>query len=709
LHATSAEKLTLLFLKTFPSRHRRKPVNHDRRESRHLSKNVTVECDNGLPVLLRLTVAAYTGLHTGGQRLEGDKMRTSMQAMTLRQARLYFLEHGNCPPGAIDERLARSWRRSLTAGLTPTGRLETPDNLESRTLTQLRLKHQELLAHSRPVMEYLFDQVRYRQTLVILAGPCGTLIHTHGDPFFLNKTERVALACGASWGEDLRGTNAIGTALAELAPVEVHGAEHFLERNGFLTCAAAPIMSGTGQLLGILDISGEHSQGHPHSLGLVSTAARMIENRLLMASSRRAIRMHLHAHPEGIGTIAEGILVLSEDGWIVEANRRALALLNMSADRLGATPLDRLMDVRLDDLMSRYRRRPDQPVQVYLHDGRALFAQVHQDPSNFRTHSVSASRTTPADALSRLDTGDIRSRVAADKTRRVLDKPIPLLIQGESGVGKEWFARAAHDSGPRRNGPFVAVNCAALPEPLIESELFGYAPGAFTGARREGRLGLLREAHGGTLFLDEIGDMPLGLQARLLRVLQERQVVPLGGGRPVPVDFSLICASNRKLRDDAEKGRFRSDLYYRINGLTVELPPLRERTDFEALTEKLLAEIEPDRELHLAPAVLAAFSRHRWPGNLRQYASVLRTACAMLEPDEQTIEWQHFADDFLEELHQVAQYAPSARQQRPPQNLEELSRSAIQQALESNRGNISKAARMLGISRQTLYRKIDSK
>lgn len=185
----------------------------------------------------------------------------------------------------------------------------------------------------------------------------------------------------------------------------------------------------------------------------------------------------------------------------------------------------------------------------------------------------SAPARPPEDALAQLDTGDARWRTAAAKTRRILGKPIALLIQGESGVGKEWFARSAHQSGPRRNGPFIAINCAAMPESLIESELFGYSPGAFTGGRREGRLGLLREAHGGTLFLDEIGDMPLALQTRLLRVLQERQVVPLGSAQPVAVDFALICASNRKLREEAEQGRFRTDLYYRINGLAVELPP----------------------------------------------------------------------------------------------------------------------------------------
>lgn len=637
-------------------------------------------------------------------------MRSPSAAVALRQARQHLLEFGQCPDGLVDARLARSWQRSVQGGLLPTGRLGSPDNLERQALRQLRGQHQELLAHSRPVMEYLFEQVRGSQSVVVLASPCGTLVDTCGDAYFLGKAERVALTSGASWHETQRGTNAIGTALAEMAPLEVHGAEHFLERNGFLTCAAAPILSATGQLLGILDISSEHSRGNPHTLGLVTTAAHMIENRLLISGSQRHIRLHLHAQPEGIGTVAEGIALVSEDGWLVGGNRSALALLRLSAAQLGSASLEQLFNVRLEDLLARHHRRPDAPLSLRRHDGTALYAHVVPDRRTVRTQPATtlAIRSEPAaDALARLDTGDERWRNAAARTRRILAKPIPLLIQGESGVGKEWFARSAHESGPRQGGPFVAINCAAMPESLIEAELFGYSPGAFTGGRREGRPGLLRQAHGGTLFLDEIGDMPLALQTRLLRVLQERQVVPLGGGEPVAVDFALICASNRPLREEAEQGRFRADLYYRINGLTVELPPLRERTDFEALCARMLTDIEPGRALRLSPSLLAALARHRWPGNLRQCASVLRTACAMLDADEDDLQWHHLPEDVQADLERGDRLgAALAPANRAPQNLDELSRAAIQQALQSCRGNVSHAARTLGISRQTLYRKL---
>lgn len=636
-------------------------------------------------------------------------MANSSAVLALRHARQHLIEHGNMPAGVVNERLARSWERSIAAGLLPVGRLPAVEFSERDALRHVLVRNHELLAYSRPVMEYLFEQVHPSQSVVVLADNRGTLMHTLGDPNFMSKSERVALSAGASWHEEQRGTNAIGTALAEKCAIEIHGPEHFLERNGFLTCAAAPIMSSCGQLLGILDVSGEQHTGQSHTLGLVKTAARMIENRLLVADCRRKrhLRIHFHAQPEGIGTLAEGILMLSGDGRIIGANRVAMALFRMNSLQVGALHLNMVIDVNLDSLLAQHRRRPDQLTPVHLHNGVLLFAQLQTDyvAAVAMPSASPASAAPPADALAVLDNGDLNWRSAADKVRRVLDKSIPILIQGESGTGKEYLARAAHESSLRRNGPFVAINCAAIPENLIEAELFGYAPGAFTGARKGGSPGRLQEAQGGTLFLDEIGDMPLTMQTRLLRVLQERCVTPLGGGAAVAVDFSLLCATHCKLREEAEKGAFRSDLYYRLNGLTVQLPALRERSDFCSLAGKILAGQHAGRELYLAPALLEQMQRFAWPGNLRQLSSVLRTAVAMLDDDENCIDWKHLPDDIAEDLL-AARKPATAVSEEAPQNLRALSHNAIRQALEKSDGNVSLAARTLGISRQTLYRKM---
>ena len=668
-------------------------------------------------------------------------MRSTHPLVALRQARQHLLEFGHCPSGMVQERLARSWTRSLAAGLVPGGQPRATDHYSSTALRQVLDYNPELLAHSRPVMQYLFEQVRHSQSVVVLADRRGMLMHTLGDPHFVDKAERVALTSGASWHEEHRGTNAIGTALAECSAVQIHGGEHFLERNSFLTCAASPILSATGALLGILDISGDYRNGHAHTLGLVSTAARMIENRLLADTCQRHIRLHLHTEPEGIGSVAEGIVAVSGDGWIVGANRVGLAQLGLHAGDLGAVRLEQLLEVRLDDLLSHHRRRPQQPQALRLPGGALLWAQLQLDASAWpgpaaptaarpaRTQPTAALSTAP-DALAQLDTGDARWRAAADKARRVVGKPIAVLIQGESGVGKELFARALHASGPRRGAPFVAINCGAIPENLIEAELFGYVAGAFTGARKEGSPGYLRQAHGGTLFLDEIGDMPLALQMRLLRVLQERSVTPVGAAKAVPVDFALVCATHCQLLQATEQGRFRQDLYYRINGLTVQLPPLRQRSDFTALVQRLLAQLATEQDLPagvwVAPDLLARLAAYPWPGNLRQLASVLRTACALLADGQNTLDWEHLSDDVLHALQTPA--APGAAPARgartvpgawpntepPPavalpssgQSLQALSHAAIAQALQAACGNVSQAARQLGISRQTLYRKL---
>jgi transcriptional regulator with PAS, ATPase and Fis domain len=322
--------------------------------------------------------------------------------------------------------------------------------------------------------------------------------------------------------------------------------------------------------------------------------------------------------------------------------------------------------------------------------------------------------------------GDTRIEAAAQKARKVLGKDIPLLIEGETGTGKEMFARAFHTSGPRREQPFIAVNCAAIPEGLIESELFGYQEGAFTGARKKGSLGKIMQADGGTLFLDEIGDMPFNLQARLLRVLQEREVVPLGAARAVSVDFVLVTATNRKLREEVERGNFREDLYYRVNGLRITLPPLRDRTDLERVAGALVAdEAGPGRRAEISDEVLALFRAYRWPGNIRQMRAIVRTALALLDEGE-LLQAEHLPEDIVEEIARAAGREEGAGRplvetivtpgpQATPSfamaavgraNLAEIELAAIHRTLDECEGNVSAAARRLGIGRNTLYRKL---
>jgi sigma-54 dependent transcriptional regulator, acetoin dehydrogenase operon transcriptional activator AcoR len=618
---------------------------------------------------------------------------------TLRRARDLMLESGAVPLGyLVSALLARSWRRSLDAGLYPDGRLPDACRLSAPELARTRERHHELIAHARPVMDYLHAQTQDSDSMVILSDEKGVVLQALGDPDFVPRAERVALTPGASWHERHRGTNAIGTALAEARPLVVQGGEHFLERNGFLSCAAAPLNSPDGRLLGILNISGDQRQHHPHTFSLVRAAAQMVENPLFEAYYAKNLRIRFHPMAEGIGTFAEGIAAISEDGWIIGANQAGLALLGLRTADLNATPLSRILELRMTDLLDWGRRRPGEPMLVTCVDGKRLFVRLEFGQAPRVTVAAPAPRLS--DALTVLDMGDERLAAAIEKARKLIGKQIALLLQGEAGVGKESFARAFHASGPRRDGPFVAVNCAALQLSLVETELFGYAPSLC----REGALGRIREADGGTLFLDEVEALPQALHARFLRTLLERRVTPFGG-EPVAVDFVLISASHGNLKAEVDAGRFDADLYYRINGLTLQLPSVRERRDLPALLARLLEEFAPNRGVTLEPAVATAFAEYSWPGNLRQLTNALRAACSLLDEGETRIGWQHLPDDLAEELRWPVPPSQAASGEAT-ENLRELSEATIARAISLSHGNMSEAARRLGISRNTLYRRM---
>jgi len=632
----------------------------------------------------------------------------------LRLARRQLIEAGELQRELVGPELARSWLRSWQAGLQPAGRMPGAPHASGPQLARALEQQRELVAHARPVMEFLAEQTGGAEGMVILAGADGVVLQALGDLHFVSRAERVALRPGASWSEQHRGTNAIGTALAERQAIVVHSEEHYLERNAFLTCAAAPILAPGGQLLGVLDVSGDHRGYHPHTIGLVRSAAHMIEHRLF--ETRHDVRhwnglvLRLHAQPEGIGTLAEGLLAVREDGGLAGANRAALQMLGLEWPQLARGRVEDVLSEPVHVLMDWFRRSPSVPRIVHGHGGAALWVRVEAARPLLSTARAPArcaqvEDAAPADALAALDTGDLAMHGAIARARKLAPSAIPLLVQGESGAGKEVLARAMHACSPRRDQPFVAVNCAALPETLIEAELFGYERGAFTGAAREGATGRIREAQGGTLFLDEIGDMPPAMQTRLLRVLQDRQVTPLGGGKPVAVDFWLICATHRDLRAQIEAGRFREDLFYRLNGFTLKVPALRARSDLHPLLRQQLAQFLPGREVQVEDALLAALAAYPWPGNLRQLASVLRTACALLDPQEGVIGWEHLCDDFAEQLR--AGSAPGEAAPQPAEDLRSISRSAIRRALDEAHGNVSEAARRLGISRNTLYRRLD--
>jgi transcriptional regulator of acetoin/glycerol metabolism len=663
-------------------------------------------------------------------------------------------------PSTHLDTIEQSHERCAALGLS---RIERPDHapLGRSDMIVVRDRNQRLYTHAAPVMEMLFEQIVDTQSMVVLCDATGTIIHSIGDDEFLAKASKVALQPGVNWSEPAKGTNAIGTALVSEVPTLVHADEHFMHANHFLTCSAAPILDPRGNILGVLDCTGDQRSFHQHTMALVKMSARMIENHWLSDDYRHVMRLHFHSRVEFIGTLMEGILAISPDGKIVGANRGALDQLGMSGAAVRMNSLTTLFGTTVGALVEQFRSPLATPLAAQTTDGRSfhLLARFNwpvwhniadaaassgsptATPLNDGNAAAPAAARPAATAraggpgadvvggLATLATGDEQVAALTAKVRRVIDRDIPILILGETGTGKELLARAIHHDSQRARQPFVAVNCASIPDTLIEAELFGYEEGAFTGARRKGAVGKIVQASGGTLFLDEIGDMPLALQAHLLRVLQERQVTPLGSGKSVAVDVAIVCATHRNLREMIASQQFRQDLYYRLNGLAVRMPPLRERSDLLSLAQRIVARESAPRLQQLSPAVMQLLQGYAWPGNVRQLFNVLRTACVMAA-GESTITRDHLPDDFLDDLHPAAEPSvpPSAplppdqaavaepqssaaangtpSTAEPTRSLGDIEVDAIQRCVDAVGGNISEAAKRLGISRNTIYRKL---
>ncbi len=611
--------------------------------------------------------------------------------------------------GADPGDISRSWQRCRMLGLTPEQNRQDFPHASGGALRSALERRATLVSQARPIIDYFHGQIKDSGCIILLSDENGYLLDSVGDTDFGYRAAKVALSPGASWAEENRGTNAIGTALVERKPVVVNGTEHYLRHNSFLACAAAPLSQPNGELLGVIDISCDHRAYHPHTFGLVRAAAQMIENRMFEIAFLNATKLRFHVSSHSLGTVMEGAIALAEDGRVLGANRAAFAMLGLAPNDIGTQDVSNFFDVSLYELMDLDRRAQGRPMTIHLRRGETVYISVDQFRGQLVRRPHPLTEAPPKnDALDELDTGDERVTRAIGQLRRVLGRKVPILLQGETGVGKDYFARAIHAAGPRAKGPFVAVNCAALPETLIESELFGHAPGAFTGAKKDGALGRIREANGGTLFLDEIGDMPLSAQTRLLRVLEEGQVTPIGG-KPVPVDFLLISATHADFSTRIAEKTFRADLYYRLNGLAVSLPALRDRSDIITLVERILArEAGPrgGRAPLLSPELAATLNSHAWPGNIRQLAGMLRTACLMLEEDEDTLCLHHFSEEAHRELTTSKLPAAKAETLCPATTLRAQSDAMIASAVAEAGGNIAAAARNLGISRNTLYRRL---
>jgi|CXWL01.1.fsa_nt_gi transcriptional regulator of acetoin/glycerol metabolism len=663
------------------------------------------------------------------------------------------LRHAETPPGGhgrrivqavsgllqpeCDDVLARSWSRCLNEYCLHPDHPRSPAVVARVALEERCERMADIIDCARFEMTTLYQQLADNASAVVLTDTDGVIVHMVSSPEFTRETEPLGLRVGVMWSETEAGTNGMGTCLAAAAPVSVRREDHFFTQFANLTCSAVPVFDPSGKIAAVLDVTSRSGLMQQHLLVLLGMTARMIENRLIDQRFRSAHPLHFHSRPELVYTLHEGKLAVADDGRILAANRSALFQLGITGmEDIRSRRIEDLFQTSLEDMLRRSCSSSFHPVVTYRANAAHRFFAVARLPASeadpARPGGFGAPKPINATVRLPLRTPTVRSaapavafrdlRLAAhlETARRVIARHTPVLLSGETGSGKEVFAHAVHESSPHASGAFVAINCASLPENLIESELFGYRAGAFTGAQRTGRRGKILQADGGTLFLDEIGDMPLDLQARLLRVLDERQVTPLGSEEVHAVDFQLISASHRDLPTLVSEGRFREDLYYRLAGIELALPPLRERSDKHELVRSVLA-AEGGGEALLGADAERILLAYPWPGNVRQLRHVLRSAVALA--DGQTITALH-----LPALLRVPTAAGAAAAAaalaicvadctaaepvapaRPTVRLNPIQaneRQLLLQMLEQHRWNVSNVAKALDVSRNTLYRKL---
>lgn len=641
------------------------------------------------------------------------------------------------------EVIQESWYRCEQFGLEHGSQPDFATLPKGELSDRIDQHHNLLETTENEVLPYYENILSNSACMIVLADRQGHVLNTWGQSRFGHGSNH-GLIGGNQWSEIGAGTNAIGTALATGHAIQVGRDEHYLRANRFMIGSASPIYDTQNDLVGVLDISSDAYLPQDHTLGMVKLMSLSVENRLIFSAFQKDhFILTFNTNVVSLDSHWSGILVLDDNGTIVSANRRAEVVL---AQDLALLNVNQVFNCEMREIkhhphslpmklkaMGRYQMYvkvipPLAPVMKapdFRNRPEYVPPSTPTDPEqtapyDLSSYTVATEPTTPParDAeqpapsqqarakappipdnvipLDELEHGDDRVRRVVRQAHKIMEKDIPILIHGETGAGKEILVRSLHYHSSRAREMLVAVNCAAIPADLVESELFGYEKGAFTGAHTKGSIGLIRRAHRGTLFLDEIGEMPLTVQSRLLRVLQERVVTPLGSSEAFPVDIKLISATNRILKEEVAEGRFRQDLYYRISGLNVELPSLRDRADKKALIQYVherLRQEEPGPSL--TSPMHQLLDRHPWPGNMRQLVHVLKVGMAMA--DGEALEDWHLPDDFFDELDKVPAESVAKGADEPLERL-------IPRLLREFNGNVSQTAKAAGVSRNTVYK-----
>ncbi len=660
----------------------------------------------------------------------------------LKKARSDFFNNTGHPERVIRQEILDSWNRSRTFGVNVENARR---NILSPQELQKRIAQQKTLYDiSSSFIDYLYRFVKGSGFMLMFAGADGYILKIIGDMdiIYTATHQEIPLVQGCCRSEASMGTNAVGTPLVTGEPIQLLSYEHYFELSANWTCSGAPILLN-GRILGVICLSGDWENAHLHSLGMVMSAAEAISRQMnLMDANTRLATLHSQLQTS-IDAVRSCILLVDASHKILTVNAMTARTLARSEEELLSQNYRNFFpDLNLDEIrenlfdaettMRGKNESYDGYVSVRLI--RKQDAQSEDPTDNGHSFLISfrkneyvkrlVNRVIGSDAHFTFDDIIGQCPQITELRRaglRAARSNANILILGESGTGKELFAQSIHNASQNAGGPFVAINCGAIPRDLIESELFGYEAGAFTGAKKEGRAGKFELANNGTVFLDEIGDMPLDVQVRLLRVLQNRAVTRIGGKKSVALNVRVIAATNKDLEQEVENHTFRADLFYRLNVFTLNIPPLRERKGDAILLAQYFLQRYQNLEEQLpiasiSPEAREMLERYAWPGNIRELENTIERACILCSTG--VLSPEHLPSSVRgseQETAPKAAAAPAARAETLPApeqpadhlSVQEAERLLILEHLRSAGGNARKAAETLGISRQTLYRKFE--
>lgn len=598
-----------------------------------------------------------------------------------------FIDKGVLDSNRINERISESWHRCKQANVNP--HMNKGQKILSSNIFQEQKKKSEIfLDIALPQIQNMRKTIDELQMMALLIDPDGYVLSLSGNKQTLKRAKHINFIEGVKWTEAAVGTNAIGTALEIEEAIMISGTEHYSVASHSWSCAAAPIHNDDGKLIGVLDFSCPIEFSHPYMLGMVTSIAHAI---------RRECSIRVHQNE--LHLIHRFLDVIDSDEQVVICNHRDVIVSASKSVRERVTNWSRM---KLEDLM-RYGLETKLEIPVYSNErmiGKCMYLKENKQMNTYSAFTFIKGITFSG------VTGTSKAfQHTLEEIKLVSPTDASVYVCGETGVGKEYVARAIHENSPRKDGPFIAVNCGSLPKELMESELFGYAEGAFTGARRQGYKGKFEQANGGTLFLDEIGEVPSEMQVALLRVLQERTITPIGSSKEVPVNIRIITATHKDLLRLVEEGKFRQDLYYRLHVYPLYVPSLLERKEDIPYFIQHFCE-RKNWNVVFPKSICNQFLQHTWPGNIRELVNVLERIYILSQGREICEKQVAFLLQTMMGNQQQLELQVENKTEHTLNFREKIQRDSMIEALQKTNGNVSLAVKLLDVPRSTFYKRM---